>query len=104
MNAKDCITGETYVIHEPDNASRLIISRFSGDHEEGYTRFMNSYYITNMNSGQWEFSMSTPSYSGRVIRKATKQEKLWLDMCILANCFVERPEALKPPIENYQIY
>jgi hypothetical protein len=53
-------------------------------------------FISNMNKHIWEFSKNdTPYHKGRLVLKATEEEKTWLNACIKANKFIPKEEALK---------
>src|SRR3990167_9748782 len=80
-----------YRIEEPFcEPNRWIITKFTGIINS--SGFINSPYITNMNSNNIEFrSSSAPSYHERHVYQATTEEIEWLDTCIKANCLVERP-------------
>lgn len=77
--------GEIYHITDNRYPDRKIIYKHEkmSDQVRGF-----GYYISDINTGDFEFKKSTPSLKDRDIKKATELESEWLKYCIKNNIYV----------------
>lgn len=90
LGIEDLVIGEYYTNYYPKLGFRYIIKL-----GEITNKSITAPYFLNLNNTISFYKQYSNGFSDCEIRKATEEEKTWLDACILANKFISKEEALK---------
>jgi hypothetical protein len=91
LKVEDLVRGKVYVINFENHPNWDSIFESNGEYNNSYRLYLNGIKGKEFDTsdGQWSIDYKF------TIRKATQEEKDWLNVCIKANKFIPKEEALK---------